>query len=130
MRYRKKGSCNAPLETVQEVIDRDRYNPHAWHLLGQAYELGNCLSLAEKAFARSLFLRVFREWSCGNRACDLCPDEEGIWLSRGICNYKLNRLPIAMACLTRSKTEGNVDGTADVYIQVKNHSSIVTSSVF
>lgn len=40
------------VEAAQQVIDRDARNPNAWHLLGQAYELGEATELAEEAFSR------------------------------------------------------------------------------
>lgn len=46
------------LETIQQVIDKDERNYYAWSILGQAYEMSNALSAAEKAFRKFGFIQI------------------------------------------------------------------------
>ena len=43
-----------------------------------------------------------------------------MWLSRGICNYRLENLKLSETCLKRAEKEGCKDRAANIYLKVSS----------
>ena len=53
-----------------------------------------------------------------------------MWLSRGICNYRLENLKLSETCLKRAEKEGCKDRAASIYLKVSSTAVVLRCEVF